>query len=151
MKEMKVQAIKDGTVIDHIPSEHTLKVVEMMGRFDDFVAIGINFPSERLGRKGVVKIANQFLTEQEVDCVALVAPNATVNIIRDFRVVEKHKVTMPEELVGLLQCTNPNCITNAEPVTSRFRLVSGSEDGLLMLKCHYCERVTTSTDVEVRL
>ena len=150
MKEMRVQAIKDGTVIDHIPSEHTLKVVEMMGKCDEFVAIGINFPSERMGRKGVVKIANQFLTDKEVDCVALVAPNATVNIIRDFQIVEKHTVTMPDELVGVLQCTNPKCITNAEPVTSRFRLVSESEDGL-MLKCHYCERVTTSTDVEVRL
>ena len=147
MKEMKVQAIRDGTVIDHIPSQNTLKVVEMLARFEDFVTIGVNFPSGRMGTKGVVKISNRFLTDTEVNCIALIAPTATVNQIRDFKVVEKHQVRMPETLEGVLQCTNPKCITNHEPVVSRFTRVTEES---LELRCDYCERVTAPDEIRFR-
>ena len=144
---IEVQAIKDGTAIDHIPSSATLRVVEILAHFEDFVTIGINFPSKRMGRKGVVKISNRFLSEEEVNTIALVAPNATVNIIRDYRIVEKLTVSMPEEIAGLVVCSNPKCITNVEHVPTFFRVTGGEP---LTVTCHHCERPMEGKEVRLR-
>ncbi|MFH0965085.1 MAG: aspartate carbamoyltransferase regulatory subunit [Planctomycetota bacterium] len=144
---IEVQAIKDGTVIDHIPSSTTLRVVEILAHFEDFVTIGVNFPSKRLGRKGVVKITNRFLSDQEVNTIALLAHGATVNIIRDYTIVEKHQVTMPEEIVGLIVCNNPKCITNVDGIPTRFHV--GKKEPL-SVTCHHCERPMEAKEIRLR-
>ena len=137
-REMKVQAIEQGTVIDHIPPQLTMQVVQTLSAMDDFVTIGINFPSRTMGRKGVVKIANRILNEEEVNRIAVFAPGASVNIIEDYKIVKKTKVHVPECIIGIIKCSNPKCITNSDqPVTTRFSM---EQESPLQLKCHYCER-----------
>ena len=143
---IEVQALKDGTVIDHIPAQEVLRVVEILAHFEDFVTIGINFPSQTMGRKGVVKIANRFPSEEEVNTISLVAPSATVNIIRDFKVVEKHRVSMPDEVERLIVCLNPKCITNVESVPTRFHVARHDP---LTVACHYCERSMHAGEIQV--
>ncbi|MCD6481362.1 MAG: aspartate carbamoyltransferase regulatory subunit [Thermoplasmata archaeon] len=141
MKELRVQPIKDGTVIDHIPPGNALKVLHILGMErnlpESVISIAINVKGKR-GKKDIVKIENRELDTQEVNKIALIAPNATINIIRNYEVVEKHRVKVPDELVGIVKCGNPNCISNGrEPVESRF-IVKSREP--LRIKCYYCER-----------
>jgi len=141
MKELKVQPIKDGTVIDHIPPGNALKVIHILGMDREtpeyVISIAMNVTGKR-GKKDIVKIENRELETKEVDKIALIAPNATINIIRNYEVVEKHRVEVPDEVIGIVKCSNPNCISNArEPVESRF-IVKSREP--LRIKCYYCER-----------
>ena len=143
----KVYKIERGTAIDHIPSHMALKVIEILGIAEGggIVTVGINFDSDKLGKKGVVKIENRILEPRETDLIALVAPTATINIIEDGHVVEKRPMNVPDDIRGLLKCPNPNCVTNIDPdVESRFHLVgrNGSHNSAeIKLRCHYCERV----------
>jgi aspartate carbamoyltransferase regulatory subunit len=136
----KVYAIDRGTVIDHIPTPMAMKVVEILGvQQEGILTVGINFKSEKLGRKDIVKVENLKLTAAVTDRLALVAPTATINIIEDSTVVEKRPIHVPREFKGLLRCPNPNCITNVEGVTSHF--VREGEEARPMVRCHYCERL----------
>jgi aspartate carbamoyltransferase regulatory subunit len=146
LSQMTVQAIKDGTAIDHIPANMTLKVVQMLSGFEDEVTIGVNFPSSTMGRKGVVKIANKALTKEEVNRIAIFAPQATVNIIQDYKVVRKLRVELPGELCGIINCSNPNCITNHEEVATRFYTSHGEHTEL---RCHHCERLMPIEEVQM--
>ncbi|MEK7270427.1 MAG: aspartate carbamoyltransferase regulatory subunit [Planctomycetota bacterium] len=143
--QIVVPAIENGTVIDHIPPSATLKVVQILSRIDDLVTIGINFPSASMGRKGVVKIANQHLTPREVDKIAVLAPAATVNIIRGFKVREKIRVKIPAIIEGLVRCKNPACITNHEAVRTKFKVLPGARE----VECHYCERPERFGELEL--
>lgn len=138
-RELRVNKIESGTVIDHIASGQALNVLAILGidgSSGDVVSIGMNVPSERLGRKDVVKVEGRELSESELDVLSLIAPAATVNIIRGYEVVKKHVVERPKEVLGVLDCPNPNCITNQnEPVDSRFAVL---DDGA---RCHYCETI----------
>jgi aspartate carbamoyltransferase regulatory subunit len=138
-RELRVNKIENGTVIDHIAGGQALNVLAILnidGSGDDVVSIGMNVPSDRLGQKDVVKVEGRELSQSEVDVLSLIAPAATINIIRGYEVAEKHRVERPEEVVGVLNCPNPNCITNAdEPVDSRFAVLA---DGV---RCHYCETI----------
>jgi aspartate carbamoyltransferase regulatory subunit len=138
-RELRVNKIESGTVIDHIASGQALNVLAILGidgSSGDVVSIGMNVPSERLGRKDVVKVEGRELSESELDVLSLIAPAATVNIIRGYEVAKKHVVERPEEVLGVLDCPNPNCITNQnEPVDSRFAVL---DDGA---RCHYCETI----------
>jgi len=145
-KEFTVPAIARGTVIDHIPPHRTLKVVEILSSLDDLVIIGVNFPSKLKESKGFVKIANRELTADEVNKIAIVAPNATVNIIHNFRVDSKLKVEVPEEIRGIVCCSNPNCITNHQEIATLFYLENREN---MELRCHYCERIFSSEDISV--
>ncbi|HEC76429.1 MAG TPA: aspartate carbamoyltransferase regulatory subunit [Thermoplasmatales archaeon] len=141
MKELKVQPIKDGTVIDHIAPGNALKVLKILGitetQPDSVISIAINVTGKR-GKKDIVKIENRELDTKEVDKIALIAPNATINIIRNTEVVEKRRVEVPDEIVGIVKCANPNCISNMkEPVESKFIVKSKNP---LRIKCYYCER-----------
>jgi len=141
MKELKVQPIKDGTVIDHIPPGNALKVLKILGLTEKMpesvISIAINVVGKR-GKKDIVKIENRELEAEEVDKIALIAPNATINIIRNYEVAEKRKVEVPDEIVGIVKCSNPNCITNIkEPIKTRFVVKSRHP---LKIKCYYCER-----------
>ncbi len=148
-EELKVKAIEEGTVIDHLPSDKTFKVVDLLdleGEDNGTVSVATNLESESQGRKGIIKVGGKELTSEEVDKIALVAPEATVNIIEDYDVVEKERVEIPDELVGIIKCNNPNCITNNEDIETKF-LVLDKDD--LNIECYYCERVSKQGDIEV--
>jgi len=134
--ELRVSKIRDGTVIDHVRAGQALRVLAILG-IDGFegetVSIGMNVPSEELGRKDVVKVEGWELSQAEVDVIALIAPAATINIIRGYEVVEKHRVVRPDVVHGVLECPNANCITaDREPVDSEFEVLG---DGV---RCAYC-------------
>lgn len=146
---MMVESICDGTVLDHIPSDKLFAIVSLL-RLDQFTApvtIGNNLESKRFGQKGIIKMTDRFFTEEEISRIAIIAPNVRMNIIRGFKVVEKKSLTPPSEVVGLVRCPNAKCITNNEPMATRFR-VQGKKDEL-ELECHYCSRKTISTKVEL--
>ncbi len=144
----RVPAIEHGTVIDHIPAHATLTVVRILSEIEDLVTIGINLPSPKLVRKGVVKIANRKLSPEEVAKIALIAPQATLNLIESYEVVEKHEVSPPDQVEGIVRCPNPNCMTNHEPITTRFS-VQTMRDGRRHVTCHYCERGYDQDEIEI--
>ncbi len=149
-KELKVAALCDGTVIDHIPSSKLFSVVSILGleNCSNQITIGNNLESKRLGTKGIIKISDRFFAEHEINKIALIAPNAKINIIRDYQVVEKHPLTLPEEVREIVYCANPNCITNHQPVATKFFVIT--EDKEVRLKCHYCERETSLSLVRLK-
>ena len=136
---LRVSKIKDGTVIDHITSGHALDVVKILGitgKSGNIVTIAMNVPSKRMGKKDIVKIEGRELKAEEVDKIALIAPNATINIIRDYKVVDKKRVQLPKVIKNIVRCANPACISNSnEPVQPTFYVESQEP---LYLKCHYC-------------
>lgn len=140
MKELKVQPIKDGTVIDHITPGNALKVLKILGiegKGASIISIAINVVGKR-GKKDIVKIENRELDSNEVNKIALIAPNATINIIRNYEVIEKRRVVVPDEIIGIVRCPNPNCISNSkEPIKSKFIVTKRQP---LRIKCYYCER-----------
>jgi aspartate carbamoyltransferase regulatory subunit len=147
-EELKVKKIKNGTVIDHIMAGRGKKVLDILGIGDGFpntTALLMNVPSERIGHKDIVKIENKALKKEEVDKIALVAPNATWNVIKDFKVVKKSKIELPDLLEGVLKCPNPKCITNSdEPMLTKFMV---EEKEPVRLRCNYCERLIDLKDV----
>jgi len=147
-KTLRVSKIKDGTVIDHITSGHALDVARIMGitgRRAGVVTIAMNVPSKRLGHKDMVKVEGRELNPAEVDKIALLAPNATINIIKDYKVIEKKRVKLPETIGGIVKCDNPSCISNSnEPVQSKFYV---EKQDPLRLKCHYCGHIMERDDV----
>ncbi|MBQ9637279.1 MAG: aspartate carbamoyltransferase regulatory subunit [Prevotella sp.] len=138
-KERLVAAIENGTVIDHIPAGKTHQVAQLLGLFDTTcqVTIGINFMSNKVGSKGIIKVSDRFFTDDEISRLSVVAPKVILNIIRDYEVVEKKTVDTPDELRGIVRCNNPVCITNNEPMATLFRVVD-KERGIC--KCHYCDK-----------
>ena len=146
-KELVVSAIKDGTVIDHIPAEVLFKVVQILGLegLENQMTFGVNLESQLLGRKGIIKIAGKFFAPAEINRIALVAPRARLNIIRNYQVQEKMEVQVPESITGIVRCVNPKCITNHEAITTQFEVV-GSDP--VSLRCHYCERITDQSHME---
>ncbi len=147
-KELAVAALRNGTVIDHIPSSALFKAVKILGieKLDKHVTIGNNLESKKLGSKGIIKIADVVFPESAINRIALVAPTAVVNIIRDFEVVEKRPVALPDTLIGIVRCDNPKCITNAEPMKTRFE-VEGTDE--IVLRCHYCGHTVASKDAQI--
>jgi aspartate carbamoyltransferase regulatory subunit len=147
-KTLKISAIKEGTVIDHISTLNTFKVAELLNLKDgqNVVTVGVNFESKRLGRKGVIKIGGRFLTKQEVDRIALVAPEANINIIKGYDVTRKFSVKIPDVIHGIIKCANPDCITNREPAKTKFHVLSRNP---LKVRCHYCERVAEKENIEL--
>jgi len=148
MKELKVSAIRDGTVIDHIPSDVTFNVVEILKleNVNKIVSVATNLPSKRLGKKGIIKIGGKDLTKEEADKIALIAPKATFNIIKKYDVVKKIVSDIPDTIYGIVKCFNPKCITNNEPMKTKFSVISKSP---LKLRCMYCERTMKKEDIEL--
>jgi aspartate carbamoyltransferase regulatory subunit len=139
-KQLQVSAIKDGTVIDHIPAKNLFKVISILNldKIESPMTFGSNLESKRLGRKAIIKIADVFFRDDEINKIALVAPDAKLNIIKDYEVVEKKLVEVPDFIVGIAKCVNPKCITNNESILTKFYVVSKKE---VTLKCHYCEKL----------
>jgi len=148
-KELAVAALENGTVIDHIPSQSLFKVVRLLGieQLDSNVTIGYNLESKKLGKKGIIKVANVRFPEATLNRMALIAPNANVNIIDRYKVVRKFKVTLPDDITDIVRCNNPKCITNNEPMPTRFH-VEDREN--VVLRCHYCERTVHKDDIELK-
>jgi aspartate carbamoyltransferase regulatory subunit len=148
MKELNISAISDGTVIDHIPAEHTFKVVAILNlpSFRQVVSIASNLDSGKMGKKGIIKVGGLSLRERDVQKIALLAPDATLNIIKDFKVIKKRKLSIPPELDHIVKCFNPHCITNREPVPTRFTVETKEP---LTLRCRHCERVMKREEMEL--
>lgn len=148
-KELAVAALRNGTVIDHIPADVLFKTVEILGiaSLDKSVTIGFNLASRRLGRKGIIKVADTEFPRQQLDRIAILAPTAVVNTIRDYEVAEKKQVQLPDEIVDLCVCGNPKCATRHEPMPSRFTVVSREP---VVLKCHYCEHEMSGGNIQLK-
>jgi aspartate carbamoyltransferase regulatory subunit len=146
--ELHVAKIKNGTVIDHITGGHALDVANILGitgHEKGTVTIAINVPSKRFRYKDIVKIDGRELNPQEVHKIALLAPHATINIIRDYKVAKKQEVKLPKTIESIVKCANPACISNSnEPVRAKFQV--DCEEPLL-LKCHYCGYIMEKKDV----
>lgn len=147
-KELKVSAIKNGTVIDHIPSPNLFKVISILGldKIKQQVTFGTNLESKQLGTKAIIKVADIFFKDVEINKIALVAPDAKLNIIRNYRVVEKKELHVPESIIGLAKCMNPKCITNNEEMVPRFEVTQKKP---VALKCEYCEKITDNKNLEI--
>lgn len=147
--KLKVSAIKDGTVIDHIPAENLFKVITILGldKFNNMITFGNNLDSDKLGSKAIIKVADKFFEDDEINKIALIAPNAKLNIIRDYEVAEKRIVKIPTEIKGIVKCFNPKCITNNETITTSFKVSSISP---VALKCKYCEKFTTHDQLRMQ-
>lgn len=139
-KELKVSAIENGTVIDHIPSVslfRVLRILQLEG-YKNQILFGTNLDSQKYGKKGIIKVSDKFFKPEEINKIALFAPTATLIEIRDYKVVEKKKVEIPDELVNMVKCFNPHCITNHEQVSTRFKVVDKKD---LKVQCQYCEKI----------
>lgn len=148
--ELKIEAIENGTVIDHITANkslHILKILDLPDGETQNITIAMNVSSSEIGRKDILKIENRELDHTEVNQVALIAPKATINIIRNFKPIKKYKVGLPEKITSILKCTNAKCITNFanEPITPKFNVI---ETYPPVLRCHYCEKLIKSEDID---
>lgn len=139
--QLQVEAIKNGSVIDHIPAKVGIKILKLfnMHKTNQPVTVGLNLPSSALGAKDLIKIENIFISEDQANQLALYAPNATVNQIENYKVVKKLTLSLPKKINAIFACPNSNCITHNEPVDSSFRILAKNDD--VQLKCKYCEKV----------
>lgn len=149
-KALQVSAIKDGTVIDHIPANRLFDVINILqldASNDEMITFGTNLDSKQLGKKGIIKVENRFFQGEEVDKIALIAPNAKLNTIKSYEVVEKRLVEIPDEIVSIAKCFNPKCITNHENITTRFSVISKKP---IELRCAFCEKITSEENVVIK-
>lgn len=137
--ELLVAALENGTVIDHIPSDKVFDVVNLLGLtgISTPITISANLTSHKMGSKGIIKIADRYFTEEECSKLSVVAPNIVLSIIRNYEVSEKKRISMPEQVRGIVKCNNPKCITNHEPMQTVFDVVD-KENGTL--RCRYCNK-----------
>jgi aspartate carbamoyltransferase regulatory subunit len=131
-----------------VPARNLFKVIQILGldRIDNQITFGTNLESKKLGRKAIIKISEKFFEDTDINRIALVAPEAKLNIIRDYEVVEKKIVEVPDNIVGIAKCVNPKCITNFETVTTRFKVYSKKN---VALRCHYCDKITTQENMQI--
>ena len=140
-KELKVSAIENGTVIDHIPAKSVFQVIRILNltEVSDQILFGTNLDNQKMGKKGIIKVSNKFFEPDDINKIALVAPTATLIVIKNFKVVIKKNVEVPDHVEKIVKCFNPNCITNHESVPTQFTVIDKEE---LKLQCHYCEKIT---------
>ncbi len=148
-KQLLVSALENGTVIDHIPCNRTMNIVNLLKIYElgTTAMVGSNLYSKKMGRKSIIKVADKFFTDDELNQLSVIAPDVSLCIIRDFEVVEKKQVSMPKVLVDIVKCQNPKCITNNEPMKTIFH-VTNSDKGTT--RCHYCEKEQCLTDAKLK-
>lgn len=145
---LEVSAIKNGTVIDHLPSERVLQILKLLKHDKEHtITVGINLKSKSTETKGIIKLSNKNLNEKECNMVAILAPKATLNVIEDYRVVEKKMIELRNIEPNIITCNNPNCITNYEKMTTRFSIKTKTP---LQIQCKYCERVIQEQEVMLK-
>ena len=147
-KERLVAAIENGTVIDHIPANKTSQVATLLklSELKNPVTIGYNYPSKKVGCKGIIKVSDKFFTDEEISRLSVVAPKVVLNIIKDYEVVEKKTVETPDEIRGIVKCNNPKCITNNEPMDTVFNIVDKAHG---ILKCRYGDKEQDINNVQL--
>lgn len=147
--ELKVSAIRNGTVIDHIPAEAVSQVFDILNldSTENQVYFGTNLDSKKLGKKGIIKISDKYFEDEEINKISLVAPNATLIEIKDYEVVRKEKVHLPEKINRVVKCINPKCVTNNQKVPTSF-LVREDHKGNMRLFCQYCEKTMGRENIE---
>jgi aspartate carbamoyltransferase regulatory subunit len=140
-KQLQVSAINNGTVIDHIPAQNLFKVIEILGlnHCNNQITFGSNLSSKVLGKKAIIKISDRYFADDEVNRIALVAPDAKLNIIKNYAVVEKHTVSLPPKIYSIAKCMNPQCVTNHQDIATKFVVLSKRP---IMLQCEYCDKIT---------
>jgi aspartate carbamoyltransferase regulatory subunit len=146
--QLLVRRIKDGTVVDHIENGKALivlRVLDITGREGNVVTVALNVPSSKHMKKDIIKVENKFLEQVETDKLALIAPHATINIIRDYKLVEKRKINLPDSIIGIFDCPNLNCITNSEEdIRSTIDIIDKEK---ILLRCKYCARTITIDEI----
>lgn len=147
-KELVVSAIENGTVIDHIPAKAVFRVVRILNldNVDTQVTVGFNLSSRKYGTKGIIKVSDKFFKTEDINKIALIAPKASLIIIKDFQVIEKRQVVIPDEIYKFVKCVNPNCITNKQQVATRFKVIDKEN---LRLQCHFCEKITIKNNMDM--
>ena len=146
--QLLVRRIKDGTVIDHIESAKALFVLRALnitGKEGNVITVALNVPSSKHRKKDIIKVENRFLETNETNKLALIAPHATMNIIRDYRLVEKRKIQLPDSIIGIFRCPNLNCITNSGENISPVINILDKEK--ILLRCRYCSRTLTIEEI----
>lgn len=145
--ELKVSAIENGTVIDHIPANAVFQVIRILKLdvFENMVLFATNLESKKYGKKGLIKVSNKYFANKELNKISLVAPHASIIEIKDFEVTDKKVVEIPDKIRGIVKCFNPNCVTNLEEIAAYFTVLNKEET---RLKCHYCEKITTKDTME---
>ncbi len=148
-KELAVAALRHGTIIDHIPSSAVFKAVKILCLEDTphAVTIGCNLASAKLGTKGIIKVADMVFDDSTLNRIAIIAPSAVINIIRDYEVVAKHPVTLPDTIAGIVRCANPKCITNHEPMPTKFDVVQREPE--VEIRCHYCNHIVPGSEAKI--
>ena len=156
-RELLIRAIKNGIVIDHIPSEKVFAIVEILKlkEYSERITVATNMPSSSLGRKGIIKIEEKILEEKELNNISLLAPNVTINIIDNYEVVEKSKLEKLDKVIGLMKCDNPKCISNHENIETKFIRVEEdlNENNLeekTKYKCFYCEKIILEDEIQIQ-
>jgi aspartate carbamoyltransferase regulatory subunit len=140
--ELMVRRIKEGTVIDHIDEGKGLQVINALhidGKDGSLITIALNVPSGKFKKKDIIKVENKFLKDEDTNKIAVIAPKATINMIRDYKLVEKRRVSLPNEIDKIFRCSNPDCITNSNEVIESVMDVIDKEGSVL--KCRYCSRI----------
>ncbi|PLX02055.1 MAG: aspartate carbamoyltransferase regulatory subunit [Marinilabiliales bacterium] len=147
--ELIVSAIRSGTVIDHIPSDKTFQVINMLNLegTENQVYFGTNLYSDKYISKGIIKISDTFFKEEEISKIALVAPSATLIEIEDYEITKKQKVKAPATVDKIVKCYNPKCVTNTETIPTKFKVISDHK-GNMKLSCHYCEKTMAKENIE---
>ena len=149
MKQLKVDAIKNGTVIDHISAGKGMQITELINiSSKNIVMIGLSFNSKKIGKKDIIKIENRELSQEEINSIALIAPSATFTIIKDFEVIRKATAEIPELIEGLILCPNPKCITNSEKIKTKFKV---TDKNPLKVRCCYCEKKYEVDKVKIKI
>lgn len=148
MKEEKISAIREGTVIDHIPTKNTFKLAEILSlkEHKNIVSVATNLDSKKMGKKGIIKVGGRTLTEEELNKVSLLAPHATISVIKNYNVVKKLNLKLPKDVANIIECNNPKCITNLEDVPTRFSIL---KEAPMSVKCDYCERTMAEEEIKI--
>lgn len=148
-KELKVSAIRNGTVIDHIPSDKTFQVIKILNldKSNKQIYFGTALESKKFGKKGIIKISGKYFQDEEINKIALVAPSATLIEITDYDVTKKGKVHLPEYIEKIVRCFNPKCVTNIQDIKTKFRVFE-DYNGEMKLYCHYCEKTMKKENIE---
>ena len=150
-KTLSVSAIKNGTVIDHIRAGQALRIVRLLSLLENKnkVTLGLNLPSKLIGQKDLIKIETRVLTNDEANEIVIFAPEATINIIQEFEVIQKINTHLPNSIANVFLCPNPVCITQSEPVESLFTIEEQGKQ--IKLTCHFCEKIFDRDKVKVNI
>lgn len=150
-KTLSVAAIKHGTSIDHIPAGQAIRIMHLLNLLQSKhkVTVGLNLPSKRMVLKDLIKIENHIINTQEANEITIFAPQATINIIKDFEVVDKITTTLPSSIANVFICPNPACISGSEPMASYFLIREQGKQ--VVLTCKFCEKYFDRNEVTVRI